>query len=79
VLVPFAFDQFFWAERVAALGVGPAAVPQARLTAPRLCAAITTAIMDSPLRQRAAALGARLTAEDGLAQAVSLIERYIPH
>lgn len=76
VLVPFAFDQFFWAERVRALGVGPPPLPQARLTAPRLAAALTAAVSNAAWRHRAAALGHALAAEDGLGDAVALIERY---
>jgi UDP:flavonoid glycosyltransferase YjiC (YdhE family) len=76
VVVPFAFDQFFWGERVRALGVGPVPVPYGRLSAPRLAAAITAAVGDSAMRRQSAAVGAALAAEDGLGQAVALIERY---
>lgn len=77
LLVPFAFDQFFWGDRVHALGVGPRPIPFARLTAQRLAAALTETLNDTALRSRARALGQALSAEDGPGHAASLIERYI--
>jgi UDP:flavonoid glycosyltransferase YjiC (YdhE family) len=76
VLVPFAADQFFWARRVFALGVGARAVPRRRLTADRLVGALRAVLGDGSLRRRAAALGAQIRAEDGVGQAVRLLERY---
>jgi UDP:flavonoid glycosyltransferase YjiC (YdhE family) len=75
VVTPFFADQPFWAQRVYDLGVGPKPVARRHLTAGSLAAAIQTAVTDQPMRRRAAALGARIRAEDGVAQAVTLIER----
>jgi sterol 3beta-glucosyltransferase len=74
VVVPFVFDQFFWGRRVAALGVGPRPVPARRLSEARLAAAIEMAVSDAGMRRCAAALGARIRAEDGLAAAVRVID-----
>lgn len=75
LITPFAGDQCAWAERVAALGVGPR-LPQSKgLTAEKLAATIHTAVNDAALRARAAALGAQIRAEDGVGQAVALLER----
>jgi len=73
VVVPFFADQPFWAERVAALGVGPSPIPHSRLTLDRLAAAIRTAVRDGGIAQRAAALGDRIRAEAGVADAVTAI------
>lgn len=73
LVVPFLFDQFYWGRRIAALGVGPAPVPYRRLSAERLTAALALAVGDAHMRQRAAALGARIRAEDGIAAAVEII------
>ena len=73
ILIPHAFDQTFWGERVKALGVGPAPIAQRDLTAPRLAQAIHTALTDEPMRRRAQALGGLLRAEDGPARAARLI------
>ena len=78
VLIPFFADQPFWAWRVKELGVGPTAIPRKQLTADRLAAAITQAITDRPMRQRAADLGARIRAEDGVAAATVIIGQHIP-
>lgn len=75
IVVPFSFDQPFWAARVAALGVGPRPISRRRLTAAGLTAAITEAVADHAIRERAATLGAALRAEDGLGMAVEAIER----
>jgi UDP:flavonoid glycosyltransferase YjiC (YdhE family) len=76
VICPYFGDQPFWAERVSELGAGPAPIPQRRLTAQALAAAIRAAVEDPSLRTGAAALGERLRAEDGVARAVELVERY---
>jgi sterol 3beta-glucosyltransferase len=75
VICPFFGDQPFWGRRVAALGVGPQPCPQQRLSVGRLAEAIRAAVEDSAMRERAAVLGARIRAEDGVARAVELVER----
>lgn len=74
VVVPFTADQPFWAARVADLGAGPAPIPRKRLTADRLADALRRAVTDGPMRARAVDLGARITAEDGVAEAVGHFE-----
>ncbi|MGK9233326.1 glycosyltransferase [Inquilinus limosus] len=73
VAAPFAGDQFFWAARLAQLGVAAPAVPAKSLTAPRLARAIAFA-EGTEARRRAKALGERMAAEDGLGAAVGTIE-----
>jgi len=73
VVIPFFADQPFWGRRVAELGVGPAPIPRKKLTAERLSRAIETAVRDPGMRQRAADLGARISAEDGIARAVAVV------
>jgi sterol 3beta-glucosyltransferase len=74
IIVPFLFDQFFWGQRVADLGVGPLPIPFRRLSASRLAEAIHTAVSDTTMRQAAASLGAKIQAENGLVAAVDLID-----
>lgn len=76
LLTPLGADQYAWAERIAHLGVGPRLPDLKHLTAETLAAAINTAVNDPALRARAAALGANLRAEEGIARAVAVIERY---
>jgi UDP:flavonoid glycosyltransferase YjiC (YdhE family) len=77
VIVPFMVDQPFWGQRVHTLGVGPAPIPQRKLRAEALADAITRAVTDLGIAQRAAALGARLRAEDGVNSAVAIVQQYL--
>jgi UDP:flavonoid glycosyltransferase YjiC (YdhE family) len=73
VVVPFFGDQFFWAWRVASLRVGPSPIPRKKLSARRLATAIEQVIGDTEMRKRAAALGEKIRAEDGVARAVAAL------
>jgi UDP:flavonoid glycosyltransferase YjiC (YdhE family) len=75
VVIPFMGDQPFWGQRVQALGVGPRPIPRRRLTAERLAEAIQIALSDRQMQERAARLGERIRAEDGIGQAVAVIEQ----
>jgi UDP:flavonoid glycosyltransferase YjiC (YdhE family) len=77
VVCPFFADQPFWGRRVAALGVGPAPIPQSALTADGLAAALRQATHDPAMRARAATLGTALRAEDGVGRAVAVLERRV--
>lgn len=76
LVMPFAADQFFWARRLQALGVAPAPLSPKRLDAGTLAAAITF-VEVSTTRARAAALGAAMASEDGVATGVAMIERWL--
>jgi len=77
VIVPFFADQPAWGERLAYLGVSPDPIPFKSLSAKKLAAAIETAINDKSMRNKAEQLGARLRLENGVAQAVQIIQRYL--
>lgn len=75
LVLPHAADQPFWGRRVAAIGAGPAPIPLSKLTVDALGRALRE--MDEPrLRDRAARVGKLLQAEDGVGQAVQIIEQY---
>ena len=75
IVVPFLIDQPFWGQRVYDLGVGPAPIPRRKLTVDRLAQAIQEAVTNTSMRQRAAELGSKIQAEDGIANAVEVIQR----
>jgi sterol 3beta-glucosyltransferase len=75
IVVPFHGDQPFWGRCVAGLGVGPAPLPRRKLTSEKLAEALKTAHHDESMRQRAAELGARIRSENGVANAVALIQQ----
>jgi UDP:flavonoid glycosyltransferase YjiC (YdhE family) len=77
VVVPFFADQPFWAQRVERLGVGPSPVPLKRLTANRLAEAIRAAVTDDGITRRAADIGEQLRAEDGVGNAVGIVDRVL--
>jgi sterol 3beta-glucosyltransferase len=77
VVVPFFYDQFFWAKRVFAVGAGPKPIPRRHLDAETLADAIVAAQTDHAMRTRVAALSQHLRAEDGVARAVAAFERHI--
>jgi UDP:flavonoid glycosyltransferase YjiC (YdhE family) len=72
---PFFGDQPFWASRVAALGVGPRALPR-RLT-PDIVANAVGTMKRREVREAAAALGETIRAEDGVRAAIAYIETRI--
>lgn len=66
VPVPIQFDAAFWSQRLLRLGVAPRPVPLRTLTADTLAAAVHRAVRDPRYAQRAAAVGERIRAEDGV-------------
>ena len=70
LVLPLAVDQFFWGQRVAALGAGPQPLPQRALTADALARALHAVTHDAALRTRAQVLSRLLQAEDGVQRAV---------
>ncbi|GCE16312.1 glycosyltransferase [Dictyobacter kobayashii] len=75
IITPFFADQPFWGRRVYELGVGPKPIAHRRLTVDNLTQAIERVVSDAEMRKKAASLGERIRAEDGIAQAVKIIEQ----
>jgi UDP:flavonoid glycosyltransferase YjiC (YdhE family) len=73
VIVPHMVDQFFWGERVRALGLGPGPVPHAKLTASKL-ARLLRELLQPTYRHQAAAI-AGLMRTDGVRAIAETIER----
>jgi UDP:flavonoid glycosyltransferase YjiC (YdhE family) len=76
VITPFVFDQYFWGARIKALGLGPTPIAQKKLSAERLAAAIQLAVKDAGIQQRARSCGESIRAEDGVANAVKIVQSY---
>jgi sterol 3beta-glucosyltransferase len=77
VVCPFGADQAYWGGVVQRAGTGPDPIPRADLTVDRLAYALRVATTHGPMRQRAADLGARIRAEDGVGAAVGAITAYL--
>ena len=76
IVTPFMGDQPFWGQRIYELGVGPKPIPRRQLTADRLAEAIQIAVSDQTMRKKAARLGQLIRKEDGIANAVAVVEQY---
>ena len=79
VIVPHGFDQYYWGHRVAALGLGPPALPVGRLTADALAARLKAVCNGSGFRDRAVDLASRAAGRDGVPAAVQYLERFLNH
>jgi len=80
VIIPFFGDQFFWGRRVFELGVGPEPIPRKKLTMDCLIKAINDVMTDQKINQNAVELGVKIRKEDGVANAVAVInnmEKYL--
>ncbi|MCO6009312.1 glycosyltransferase [Actinoallomurus purpureus] len=74
VVCPFFGDQPFWGARVAAIGAGPPPLPIKRLGPGALAERITRTVRDEAMRHRAARIGRRIAAEDGVGRACAALE-----
>ncbi len=77
IVVPFFGDQPFWGRRVAELGVGPSPLPQKKLSAESLAAAIRSATGDQVMRRRAHKLSQQIQAEDGITRAIEIFHAHL--
>ena len=75
--VPFLFDQHFWGERIAALGVGPNPIRHRDLGVERLKQTIQLGTANAQMRNRAADLGKKIRAEEGVKNALEVIEKIL--
>ena len=73
VVVPFAADQFFWAERLRSIGIAPNALAYRDVTPSRLRERLAQA-GDDVMRERALEVGRAMAAEHGVANAVARID-----
>jgi sterol 3beta-glucosyltransferase len=76
IIVPHVIDQFYWGQRIFELGAGPMFITRGKLNARDLAAAISQALTDTAMRQKAAELGKAICSEeDGVAAAVRIIDQ----
>jgi UDP:flavonoid glycosyltransferase YjiC (YdhE family) len=77
LIVPFIVDQLFWGERVHQLGVGVKPIQAKRLTVATLAESIQRAAGEAQISQRAESLGRRIHSEDGIGNAVRIIQQHL--
>jgi UDP:flavonoid glycosyltransferase YjiC (YdhE family) len=74
IVVAHMADQFFWGDKLNRLGVGGKTLTRKGLTAGKLAKGIEAVLADPRMADRAKALGGQLAMENGVANAVRLIE-----
>jgi sterol 3beta-glucosyltransferase len=72
VVLPFAADQFFWAEQLRQRGIAPA-TGSVRTVTPAILSRAIDAARTAKMREQASAVGEKMRAENGLAAAVGRI------
>lgn len=76
-VVSFVFDQHYWGERIAELGVGPKPIRYKELTVKRLREAICFGVDNSQIKQKAFETGQRIRAENGIENALNVFENLL--
>ncbi|HSS02904.1 MAG TPA: glycosyltransferase [Kofleriaceae bacterium] len=77
VIIPHALDQFYWGERVRALGLGPAPIPRKKVSHGSILSALAQATAPQH-RASARQLGERLRRRDGLVEALDAPDFWSP-
>ncbi|MEL6270321.1 MAG: glycosyltransferase [Chloroflexota bacterium] len=70
-------DQPYWGRRTVELGVAPTFIPRHKLSVDTLAEAITAMVTDDGIKQRAADLGKKIQAENGVENAVKALGEMI--
>jgi sterol 3beta-glucosyltransferase len=76
IVVPFTADQPFWGSRVYAIGAGPKPILVKHLSVEKLTKSIVEAESDV-IRKQAQVVSQEIRGEDGVNEAVNLIESYV--
>jgi sterol 3beta-glucosyltransferase len=76
IVIPFAGDQFFWAERLCVAGIAPTAVDGRRPKVDAFARALNFVAADG-VRIRARVLGEKMRSENGVVDAVATLERIV--
>jgi len=75
LVIPHIADQFYWGMQIFELEVGPQAIPRTKLDTNRLAAALKELIRNEQIRSKATELGKQIRSENGVENAVVLIEQ----
>ncbi|XP_058091091.1 sterol 3-beta-glucosyltransferase UGT80B1 isoform X2 [Magnolia sinica] len=76
-VVPFFGDQFFWGDRIHAIGLGPAPIPISELSIEGLSNSIRF-MLNPEVKLQAMELAKKIENEDGVAAAVNAFHRHLP-
>jgi len=76
-VISFVFDQHFWGERIAELGVGSKPIRFKELTVNRLIETIHFGVGNTQVRQKAIGLSESIKAENGIQNALTFFEKLL--
>ena len=74
IVIPNLIDQFYWGQGIFELGVGPQAIPRPKLNSQNLAVALKELTSNERIRTAAAKIGEHIRSENGIENAVHLIE-----
>jgi len=74
LVIPHIADQFFWGQKIFELGAGPQPIRRVKLDSQGLAAALVELVENEKMRHQASALGEQIRSENGISNAVRLIE-----
>ena len=74
LVIPHVIDQFYWGQKVYELGVGPKPIRRSNLEIKGLADSLVDLARNEKLRITASSLGEQIRSEDGVTNAVKLIE-----
>lgn len=74
LVIPHIADQFYWGQQVYELGVGPKPIRRAKLNTEALVVSLDELVRDEKLRATASTIGAQIRFENGVENAIRLIE-----
>jgi len=77
MIFPFFGDQFFWAQRVLALGVGLVNFHSKSVTSAKVKEAMITLILDVKIRMQSEQLGDIIRSENGVERAVKVFHQLV--
>ena len=77
IIVPFGGDQAYWGDRVYQTGIGTKPIWSKKLTVDHYSKALREVAENQEMRDRAAFIGAELRKENGVANAVAIIEKFV--
>lgn len=75
--IPFSIDQFFWAKRLARLGVGPSAPPINQLSENNISVLIVKGMSDPFYKENVVNLSKKINSEYGIENAIHIIRKII--
>ncbi|NJK49253.1 glycosyltransferase family 1 protein [Candidatus Gracilibacteria bacterium] len=77
IIVPYNYDNFFWAERLVDLGLAVPPIRRKQLSAEKLAKAIQASVSDEGIRMRVGAISKKVQVENGVKRAVEVFEQYL--